>query len=172
MGCWLAVITAGHSAAGESVSPSRLSRLTFRSRTMPTWPVSIPASNTAWSGSGPGDSPKELPAIIQEQDESFRRINNPVDMWRGCAMRMTDNFLDIAHFPWVHTGTFGNNQRRSVPEIELEMLEGGYYGYEYKVVADNPPNASLSSGRSSEVVSRHMTTGFHLPFTRAQHHLL
>ena len=113
----------------------------------------------------PGDSPKELPAIIQEQDESFRRINNPVDMWRACAMRMTDNFLDIAHFPWVHTGTFGNNQRRSVPEIELEMLEGGYYGYEYKVVADNPPGASLSSGRSSEVVSRHMTTGFHLPFT-------
>ena len=112
-----------------------------------------------------GDTPKELPVIIQEQDESFRRINNPVDTWQACAMRMTDNFLDIAHFPWVHTGTFGNRQRRSVPEIELDMLEGGYYGYEYKVVADNPPNANLISGRSSEVVSRHMTTGFHLPFS-------
>ena len=112
-----------------------------------------------------GDSPRELPDISQEQDESFRRINNPVDLWRVCAMRMTDNFLDIAHFPWVHTGTFGNNQRRSVPEIELELLDGGYYGYDYKVVADNPASASLSSGRTSEVVSRHMTTGFHLPFT-------
>ena len=111
-----------------------------------------------------GDSPRELPGISQEQDKSFRRINNPVDLWRVCAMRMTDNFLDIAHFPWVHTGTFGNNQRRSVPEIELEMLEGGYYGYEYKVVADNPPGAKLTSGRTGEVVSRHMTTGFHLPF--------
>ena len=112
-----------------------------------------------------GDSPQQLPGIIQDQDDSFRRINNPVDLWRVCAMRMTDNFLDIAHFPWVHTGTFGNNQRRSVPEIELETLEGGYYGYEYKVVADNPPNANLISGRTSEVVSRQMTTGFHLPFT-------
>ena len=112
-----------------------------------------------------GDSPKQLPGIIQEQDESFRRINNPVDRWQVCAMRMTDNFLDIAHFPWVHTGTFGNRQRRFVPGIELEMLEGGYYGYEYKVIADNPPGAKLSSGRSSELVSRRMSTGFHLPFT-------
>ena len=112
-----------------------------------------------------GDSPKALPAISQEQDESFRRINNPVDLWQVCAMRMTDNFLDISHFPWVHTGTFGNNQRRFVPEIELEMLEGGYYGYKYQVEADNPPGAELSSGNTGEVVSRQMTTGFHLPFT-------
>ena len=80
-------------------------------------------------------------------------------------MRMTDNFLDIAHFPWVHTGTFGNNQRRSVPDIELEMLEGGYYGYKYSVLADNPPGAALTSGGAGEVISRQMTTGFHLPFT-------
>lgn len=113
----------------------------------------------------PGDSPKELPGISQEQDKSFRRINNPVDLWRACAMRMTDNFLDIAHFPWVHTGTFGNNQRRSVPEIELEMLEGGYYGYKYSVLADNPPGAELTSGDAGQVISRQMTTGFHLPFT-------
>ena len=112
-----------------------------------------------------GDSPKELPGISQEQDKSFRRINNPVDQWRVCAMRMTDNFLDIAHFPWVHTGTFGNNQRRSVPDIDLEMLEGGYYGYRYSVLADNPPGAELTSGDSGGVVSREMTTGFHLPFT-------
>ena len=112
-----------------------------------------------------GDSPKQLPAIAEEEDKSFRRINNPVDLWRVCAMRMTDNFLDISHFPWVHTGTFGNNQRRSVPEIELEMLEGGYYGYKYQVQADNPPGAELSSGNTGEVVSRQMTTGFHLPFT-------
>ena len=112
-----------------------------------------------------GDSPKEFPGIIEEEDKSYRRINNPVDLWRVCAMRMTDNFLDIAHFPWVHTGTFGNNQRRSVPEIELEMLEGGYYGYKYSVLADNPPGAELTSGDAGEVISRQMTTGFHLPFT-------
>lgn len=112
-----------------------------------------------------GDDPQPLPEIVQEQDPAFRRINNPVEIWRASATRMTDNFLDIAHFPWVHTGTFGNRQRTRVPEIELKMLEGGYYGYEYAVVAENPPGASLSSGQQEETVGRRMSTGFHLPFT-------
>ena len=56
------------------------------------------------------DSPVgKIPEIPQENDDRFRRINNPVQVWNACALRMTDNFLDIAHFPWVHLGTFGNN---------------------------------------------------------------
>lgn len=113
----------------------------------------------------PGDNPHDMPHISQEEDPSFRRINNPVEEWKVSATRMTDNFLDIAHFPWVHTGTFGNNQRTLVQEIELEMLEGGYYGYKYDVIADNPAGANLTSGQTGSTVSRQMTTGFHLPFT-------
>ncbi len=112
-----------------------------------------------------GDDPAELPAITQEDDASFRRINNPIEKWRASATRMTDNFLDIAHFPWVHTGTFGNNQNTLVEHIELEVLEGGYYGYKYDVVAENPDSANLTSGQAGNTVSRAMTTGFHLPFT-------
>lgn len=112
-----------------------------------------------------GDKPGELPAISQEDDEAFRRINNPVQTWQVSATRMTDNFMDIAHFPWVHLGTFGNNQRTRVPDIELEDLEGGYYGYKYDVIAENPDTANLTSGQQADTVSRQMSTGFHLPFT-------
>ncbi|MFT5134297.1 MAG: phenylpropionate dioxygenase-like ring-hydroxylating dioxygenase large terminal subunit [Gammaproteobacteria bacterium] len=111
-----------------------------------------------------GDNPAELPAISQEGNPAFRRINNPVQAWHASATRMTDNFLDVAHFPWVHTGTFGNNQRTRIDEIELKMLEGGYYGYQYDVVADNPGAATLISGQAGETVSRVMSTGFFLPF--------
>ena len=65
----------------------------------------------------------------------------------------------------MHTGTFGNNQKTLVEHIELEELEGGYYGYKYDVVAENPDSASLTSGQAGNTVSRVMTTGFHLPFT-------
>ncbi len=112
-----------------------------------------------------GDEPEALPAIMQEEDEAFRRINNPVQRWQVSATRMTDNFLDIAHFPWVHLGTFGNNQRTFVPDIELEMLDGGYYGYRYDVIVENPDTAGLTSGQAEATVSRQMTTGFYLPFT-------
>lgn len=112
-----------------------------------------------------GENPPPIPVIDKESDQSYRRINNPVESWKVSAMRMTDNFLDIAHFPWVHIGTFGNSQRTGVADIKLEMLEGGFYGYRYDVTADNPVGANLSSGQTGDTVSRSMSTGFYLPFT-------
>lgn len=113
-----------------------------------------------------GDSAvAQLPAIAQETDANYRRINNPVEMWRTSATRMTDNFLDISHFPWVHRGTFGGNQSTRVGDINLETLDGGYYGYAYKVFANNPKSAGLTTGQAEGAVNRSMTTGFHLPFT-------
>ena len=107
----------------------------------------------------------KLPAIAQEDDAEYRRINNPVERWRTSATRMTDNFLDISHFPWVHRGTFGSDQRTRVEDIRLETLDGGYYGYAYNVVANNPDAARRSSRQTEGAVDRAMTTGFHLPFT-------
>ncbi len=112
-----------------------------------------------------GDTPSDLPAIRQDADNQFRRINSPVETWRASAVRMTDNFLDIAHFPWVHTGTFGNRQRAQVGKIELTALDDGYYGYSYDVQADNPVGARVVSGQDGDTVYRQMTTGFMLPFT-------
>ncbi len=112
-----------------------------------------------------GDPAAEIPSISQDADESFRRINNPVDVWQVSATRMTDNFLDIAHFPFVHTGTFGNRQRTQVEKIDLRDLSHGFHGYEYSVIADNPPSAGITSGQDSSGVNRKMTTGFYLPFT-------
>ena len=106
----------------------------------------------------------EIPAIDEEDTEEFRRINNPVQCWQTSATRMTDNFLDIAHFPWVHTGTFGNQQRTHVPNINIESLPGNYIGYEYDVIAENRGGASVTTGQDAQVVSRRMSTGFHLPF--------
>ena len=114
----------------------------------------------------PGDgSVVELPAIAQEDDASYRRINNPVEVWRSSATRMTDNFLDISHFPWVHRGTFGSNQATRIADIKLQTLDGGFYGYAYDIVANSPESARQGSGQGLGANSRAMTTGFHLPFT-------
>ena len=117
-----------------------------------------------WICLGDGDA-CDLPPIAQEDDASFRRINNPVEVWRTSATRMTDNFLDVSHFPWVHRGTFGSDQQTRVADISLAELDGGYHGYAYDIVANNPDAASLASGQGEGTVSRAMTTGYHLPFT-------
>jgi phenylpropionate dioxygenase-like ring-hydroxylating dioxygenase large terminal subunit len=104
-----------------------------------------------------------VPASWYEDDPSFRRINTPVEVWTSSATRMIDNFLDITHFPFVHTGTFGGAQDPVVPKVELGDLDDGYYGYSYEVLAKNE-TGSLQSGQTDDVIERAMSTGFILPF--------
>ena len=48
------------------------------------------------------------PVHLARHRPEFRRINNPVQQWTTSATRLSDNFMDYTHFPFVHTGTFGN----------------------------------------------------------------
>jgi len=111
-----------------------------------------------------GEPAAGIPRIAQEDDPAFRRMNTPVEVWRTATTRMVDNFLDISHFPWVHTGTFGRAQDTQVPKLELEQLDDDFYGYAYEVDANNASVGTLASGDDAAVVHRAMTTGFHLPF--------
>jgi phenylpropionate dioxygenase-like ring-hydroxylating dioxygenase large terminal subunit len=77
---------------------------------------------------------------------------------------MTDNFLDISHFPFVHVGTFGIEENKVVPKIDLEQLDDDFFGYRYDVDVGNEQGA-VASGQEGEVVHRSMSTGYNLPFT-------
>lgn len=106
----------------------------------------------------------DIPAIPHDADPTFRRINTEVEVWATSAPRMVDNFLDITHFPFVHTGTFGKGQETRVPTVELQPLDNGWFGYAYEVKANNDTaGGSLASGQTSDVVERSMTSGFQLP---------
>src|SRR5262245_59488172 len=100
-----------------------------------------------------------------DSEARFRRINTAVEIWRASATRMADNFMDIAHVPWVHTGTFGQAQHTEVSPLTLEQLDDTFYGYRYTIDANNPEAATVTSGSQASVVTRWMTTGFVLPFT-------
>ena len=113
----------------------------------------------------PGAPSSPIPKISHDDDPTFRRINTGVQTWHASATRLTDNFLDISHFPWVHVGTFGAGQTTRVPHLELGPLDDDWFGYAYEVDANNPDEATATSGSTEDVVHRWMTTGFQLPFT-------
>lgn len=112
----------------------------------------------------PGEPVGDVAHLAADDDPAYRRINSGVERWNTSATRMTDNFLDISHFPWVHRGTFGSQTDRQVPKIELEQLDDDFYGYRYDVEVDNVAGA-VASGLDAPVITRQMSTGFHLPFT-------
>ena len=112
----------------------------------------------------PAEPHGDIPTMAADDDPAYRRINSGVERWATSATRMTDNFLDISHFPYVHVGTFGIQDQSDVPTIRLEQLDDDFFGYAYEVEVANEAGAA-SSGLTDAVITRRMTTGFHLPFT-------
>jgi phenylpropionate dioxygenase-like ring-hydroxylating dioxygenase large terminal subunit len=112
----------------------------------------------------PGTPSRPIPTIVFEDDPTYRRINTGVELWATSALRMTDNFLDIAHFPYVHVGTLGATTDTQVPKFEIVALDDEFTGYRYEVQVANDLGRT-ASGIDADVITRRMTTGFHLPFT-------
>lgn len=111
-----------------------------------------------------GEPRQRIPEIGAEGDPTYRRINSGVEIWHTSVTRMTDNFLDIAHFPYVHRGTFGIESNMAVPSFEITTLDDDFEGYAYEVDVGNALG-TVASGQHGELVHRRMTTGFNLPFT-------
>ncbi len=114
----------------------------------------------------PGKPLGRIPEIPQEANPSFRRLNTPFQQWAVSATRITDNFMDFSHFPFVHTTTFGLAQETVIPPLEMGELPDGYRGYVYEVNANNTSDAGQTvTGQEDEVLHRRMTTGYVLPFS-------
>jgi len=114
----------------------------------------------------PGTPLGRIPDIPQEGDPEFRRLNTPFQHWAASSTRITDNFMDFSHFPFVHTATFGLAQETVVPPLEMGGLPNGFRGYAYEVNANNTTDAGQAvTGEDDDVLRRRMTTGYVLPFS-------
>ena len=66
-----------------------------------------------------------LPEWEGIKDESLKNIYIPSDTWNASAPRHVENFNDIAHFPWVHSQTFGAENVEPVPLYNVDETEFG-----------------------------------------------
>ncbi|MGB9377383.1 MAG: Rieske 2Fe-2S domain-containing protein, partial [Mycobacteriales bacterium] len=58
---------------------------------------------------------------------------------------MADNFLDVAHFPFVHTSTFGAGQDPEVPAFDVHPEPGGFRSVQEQWFA-NPEDPGVLAG--------------------------
>ncbi|HUF98018.1 MAG TPA: Rieske 2Fe-2S domain-containing protein [Ilumatobacter sp.] len=113
----------------------------------------------------PDEPHHEVPDLAVEDDSSFARLNTATDIWDCSVTRMIDNMLDVAHFPYTHSGTFGREQEQAVPNFTLEQLDDVFHGYKYSVVVNNEGEAKAMSGGGADVIQLDMSTGFALPYS-------
>jgi vanillate O-demethylase monooxygenase subunit len=108
------------------------------------------------------DEPRlPLPAWAEAEDPGYRVVYPESQEWASSSGRQVENFLDVSHFSFVHTGTFGNPGWALVPDVKVEPSEAGLR-YEFIYMASNPGDSPLTS---TETIHRTMHYELTLPFS-------
>jgi vanillate O-demethylase monooxygenase subunit len=66
-----------------------------------------------------------LPDFPAWDDPGFQTIVCPVVDIAGAAGRQVEGFLDVAHFAWAHTTTFGDRNNPIVPDYTVGRTKAG-----------------------------------------------
>lgn len=78
--------------------------------------------------------------VPEWDDPAFAVAPLPDQTWSAGAAQMVDNFLDLAHFPFTHTATFGDPDDMEVPPYSVERDGWGFtcdYRHSTKALADS-----------------------------------
>jgi phenylpropionate dioxygenase-like ring-hydroxylating dioxygenase large terminal subunit len=60
-----------------------------------------------------------IPRFPEYDDDSFRLVQGPSYRWETSAHRRIENFVDFAHFAWVHEGVLATRDHPEVPDHEV-----------------------------------------------------
>lgn len=103
-----------------------------------------------------------IPPMPHWDDPGFQQINCPAFDIAGAAARQVEGFIDVAHFAWIHTGTFADPANQEVPQYAVSERHGGFSADYYSTVS-NYPAGSDKPVPPGYLWLRHFEV--HVPFT-------
>jgi phenylpropionate dioxygenase-like ring-hydroxylating dioxygenase large terminal subunit len=104
-----------------------------------------------------------LSAIPEAEDTTFMEGLLPTLRVRGSAGLLADNFLDIAHFPFVHAGTFGTDEAAEILPFAVARDDWSFtVTYEHPFAHREDPG--VAAGLRPLVQTRRLTYDFRAPF--------
>ena len=75
-----------------------------------------------------GQPVRALPPYPEHEDRHLRRVLCGPYPVHACGPRIVENFLDMAHFPFIHTGILGDPQFTEVPDYQVDAYDDGLGG--------------------------------------------
>lgn len=95
-----------------------------------------------------GEAERDIPAFPEEGDPSFRKLlTGPFPPMHASGLRVIENFLDVTHFPYVHSGILGDVKRPQISEYQVETDEWGLVAHNILAYQPDPYGTG-----SSEIV--------------------
>lgn len=128
------------------------------------WTCLAKTASTAATAATAGSSVSlpDIPAMPFWDDANFQQIVCPSFDVAGFAGRQIEGFLDVAHFGWVHTDTFGDQNNTEVPPYVAVETDKGFFA-DYRSSVGNYPIGVDGRGQAGFEWLRHFEV--HLPFT-------
>lgn len=72
-----------------------------------------------------GDPIWQLPDWEGISNPDLKKVYVPSGTWHAAASRHVENFNDVAHFPWVHTQSFGGGTADPIPPYDVDQTAYG-----------------------------------------------
>ncbi|MCK9877138.1 aromatic ring-hydroxylating dioxygenase subunit alpha [Frankia sp. Ag45/Mut15] len=110
----------------------------------------------------PGRAIPVIPRMPHWDDPGFQRVTCPSFDLAAFAGRQVEGFLDVAHFAFVHAGSFADPDNTEVPEYTSTPTEHGFTADYWSTVANFPHGSGLTAPPGFRWLRRFDA---HLPFT-------
>ena len=104
-----------------------------------------------------------LPSVDVDADPSFARGDLEPIVTRANAGLLADNFLDMAHFAFVHTGTFGAGEATAVGDYSVER-DGFTFSAVYEHDFANREDPGVLEGVRPLIQRRRLTYRYVAPY--------
>lgn len=104
-----------------------------------------------------------LGTIPEADDPSFEAGELPTLRARASAGLLADNFLDVAHFPFIHAGTFGADEAALVQPYSVTR-DGWSFTTEYEHSFANREDPGVAAGLRPLVQMRRLAYRLSAPF--------
>ena len=80
----------------------------------------------------------DIPTFDEWDDPSYRKIFCGPYEYNASATRAVENFLDVAHFPFVHAGLLGDESHAEIEDYEVETTDQGVVARNVRVWQPDP----------------------------------
>jgi phenylpropionate dioxygenase-like ring-hydroxylating dioxygenase large terminal subunit len=85
-----------------------------------------------------GQPERDVPSFPEWDDASFRKVHCGPYSYQASGPRAIENFLDVTHFPFVHTGLLGDPNYPEVNDYQVEITQEGVIARDITVWQPDP----------------------------------
>ncbi|MBD2018727.1 aromatic ring-hydroxylating dioxygenase subunit alpha, partial [Leptolyngbya sp. FACHB-36] len=85
-----------------------------------------------------GEPAQEITPFPEWGDRAYRFYTTGPYHIRSNGFRAIENFLDVAHFPFIHTGILGDPEKPEIDDYEVVLNEDGVFARDIRVWQPDP----------------------------------